>query len=138
MFCQMNPTRELELSLRMVEKNSSRPQHQSKESLLVVIGYKLVHQAKPHLPLHPDTKLVPEEAYYLVPDPLVYRKIAGQESCKRQSVKIMITRQQLELLLRNANKFQSAKVSTRFSKSFKDDFQKWGPSLASIPEVDDF
>ncbi|KAH7572668.1 hypothetical protein ACOSP7_015885 [Xanthoceras sorbifolium] len=97
-------------------------------------GYKLVHQSQPYMPLPLDTKLEPGEAYYLVPNPSVSLKKAGQESCKRQRVKIVITRQQLELLLRNANKFQSA----RFSECFKDDFRKWEPSLASIPEVHNF
>lgn len=96
-------------------------------------GYKLVHHAKPHFPLPHDTKLVPGEAYYLVPDPSVHGKVLAQESCKRQKVKIVITRQQLELLLRHAHKLQSAKASP-FSNRCKGYFQKWGPSLASIPE----
>lgn len=50
-------------------------------------------------------------------------------------MKIVITRQQLELLLTSANKFQSGKVSVRFSENLMKQYGKWHPSLASIPEV---
>ncbi|KAK1577143.1 hypothetical protein Q3G72_019303 [Acer saccharum] len=88
-------------------------------------GYKWVHQSQPQLLLPHDTKLEPGEAYYLMPDPSVFRKTSGQKSCKTQRVKIVISRQHLDLLLRN-------------SESFKDDFRRWEPSLASIPEVHNF
>ncbi|KAK3218793.1 hypothetical protein Dsin_012763 [Dipteronia sinensis] len=84
-------------------------------------GYRLVHQSQPQLLLPPDTKLEPGEAYYLVSDPSVFRKTSGQESCKTQRVKIVISRQQLELLLRNS-----------------ESFRRWEPSLASIPECTTF
>lgn len=61
-------------------------------------------------------------------------KLEAREATKER-VKIVITRQQLELLLTSANKFQSGKVSVRFCENLMKQCGKWHPSLASIPEV---
>ncbi|KAK9935859.1 hypothetical protein M0R45_012734 [Rubus argutus] len=103
------------------------------------IGYKLVHQANPYTPLPPNTKLEPGEVYHLVPTlawlnkHLVPSKIAHQEqeSCKRQKVKIVVTREQLELLLNGAKKLRSKEIG---SFGLQEPL-KWRPSLAIIPEV---
>lgn len=77
------------------------------------------HRDKAYTPLPQDTKLEAREV-------------------KKEILKIVITRQQLELLLTSANKFQSGKVSVQFSENFMKQCRKWHPSLASIPEVPNF
>ncbi|CAB4275608.1 unnamed protein product [Prunus armeniaca] len=110
------------------------------------IGYKLVHHIQPYTPLPPNTKLEPGEVYHIVPNlaslgkPLVPSKIVHQESCKRQKIKIVVTREQLELLLKSANKFRSPKeIGVQLSgRSGLEGSPKWRPSLAIIPEVHSF
>lgn len=107
-------------------------------------GYMLVHSALPYVPLPPDTRLEPGEVYYLMPSlgqPCrleVSSKLAGQETCASRKVKIVVTRQQLELLLRNSKQFRSKGIAVRFSESFKEGERKWRPSLVTIPEVQKF
>ncbi|KAJ8759207.1 hypothetical protein K2173_004645 [Erythroxylum novogranatense] len=92
-------------------------------------GYVLVHHNLPFAPLPPKTKLEPGEVYYLMP-PIkhpVCRQIAASklgkpETCRKQKLRIVLTRQQLELLLGNDKKCKP-----------KAD-RKWQPSLATIPE----
>ncbi|KAL9361166.1 hypothetical protein Peur_043951 [Populus x canadensis] len=105
-------------------------------------GYMLVHSALPYVPLPPDTRLEPGEVYHLMPSlgqPCrleVSSKLAGQETCASRKVKIVVTRQQLELLLRNSKQFRSKGIAVRFSESFKEGERKWRPSLVTIPEED--
>nr|CAN63130.1 hypothetical protein VITISV_001457 [Vitis vinifera] len=100
-------------------------------------GYNLVHYAQPFLPLPPKAKLESGEVYYLVPDmlqPCRPLKMGGNDSCRSRSIKIVVTKQQLEFLLRSRKKFQP-KVVRHVGKCWgKDGAQKWQPSLATIPE----
>ncbi|GMI82409.1 hypothetical protein HRI_001910200 [Hibiscus trionum] len=59
-------------------------------------------------------------------------KIIKKEGCQgRSSVKIVVSRQQLEFLLRNVKMFQSV-------KTFEPGNRKWRPSLSAIPEAPGF
>ncbi|XP_024932786.3 uncharacterized protein LOC112492764 [Ziziphus jujuba] len=104
------------------------------------IGFKLVHRAQPHSSLPPNSKVEPG---HLVPyltqpsKPLVSPKRANKESCKRQKVKIVLTRDQLELLLRGAKKLHPpGDIAVQMLKSFgfEEASPIWRPSLATIPE----
>ncbi|CAI0374322.1 unnamed protein product [Linum tenue] len=54
-------------------------------------------------------------------------------------VKIVLTRQQLELLLKNAKELRNKGITIRVSRSRKEcNSRKWQPSLAAIPEVKKF
>ncbi|CAK7323310.1 unnamed protein product [Dovyalis caffra] len=104
-------------------------------------GHMLVHSALPYAPLPPETRLEPGEVYYLVP-PLdqpcrleVSSKLAGQETCTGRKVKIVVTRQQLELLLRSSKQLKSKGITVRISESFKEGDRKWQPTLVTIPEI---
>lgn len=108
------------------------------------IGFKLVPRAQSYSSLPPNSKLEPS---HLVPcltqptKPFVSPKRANKESFKRQKVKIVMTRDQLELLLRRAKKLQPPRyIAVRMSKSFGfvQASPKWQPSLAIIPEVHGF
>ena len=74
-------------------------------------GYELVHYSLPHSPLPPSTDPGPGEAGCLLPHLLqphhhsISLKIIKKESCQRRSIKILVTRQQLEFLLRDAKLF---------------------------------
>ncbi|KAH7518264.1 hypothetical protein FEM48_Zijuj09G0153100 [Ziziphus jujuba var. spinosa] len=73
--------------------------------------------------------------------PLVSPKRANKESCKRQKVKIVLTRDQLELLLRGAKKLHPpGDIAVQMLKSFgfEEASPIWRPSLATIPEVHGF
>ncbi|XP_059636732.1 uncharacterized protein LOC132278846 [Cornus florida] len=102
-------------------------------------GYKLVHHAQPYLPLPPDAKLEVGEVYYLVPElrqhfsPPLYQKVVDESSRRRWKVKIVLTRQQLELMLRSGKKFQF-KQKIAQSSWLKEECEKWRPLLATIPE----
>ncbi|CAN6552600.1 hypothetical protein C1H46_011897 [Malus baccata] len=105
-------------------------------------GYKL---AQPHMPLAPDTKLDPVEVYHLVPDlaillgkALVPSKLVRQEGCKGKKIKIVVTREELKLLLKSANKLRSKENGVRLSGRFGLEPPKWQPCLAIIPEVHHF
>ncbi|KAF5728836.1 hypothetical protein HS088_TW21G00990 [Tripterygium wilfordii] len=105
-----------------VKKVTSDPYH----------GYKL---AKPYTPLLPTAKLkpgqvVPPQLVHLC-RPLVSSKLAN----KRQCVKIVLTMQQLELLLRNAKELKGKRVYLQFAGSSREGNQKWKPSLAFITEL---
>ncbi|KAJ6380642.1 hypothetical protein OIU77_029524 [Salix suchowensis] len=107
-------------------------------------GYILVNRALPYAPLPPDTVLEPGEVYHLMP-PLdqpcrleVSSKLTGQEACAGRKVKIVVTRQQLELLLRNSKQLKLRGIAVQFSESFKEGKRKWRPSLVTIPEVQKF
>ena len=101
-------------------------------------GYKLVHHAQPYLPIPPDTELKSGEVYYLVPhlgclySPPFSRKMVDDDSCKGRKVKIVVNKEQLELLLRSVES-QSLKVAIQ-SFLGSEGCQKWQPSLATIPE----
>lgn len=64
----------------------------------------------------------------------VSQKIVGNGWSRGRKVKIVVTRKQLELMIRNAEKFQSLKISFQCI-SGKEGCQKWRPSLAMIPEL---
>lgn len=66
---------------------------------------------------------------------LISLNIVRKESCQGRSIKILVSRQQLEFLLRDATMFQSMK---RSSGTFERGNRKWRPSLSAIPEVPDF
>lgn len=106
-------------------------------------GYKLVHPAQPNSPLPHSAKLIPGEVYYLLPHQkqfdsgFIVPKMSGKKTSRRQFVKIVLTREQLELLLGNVKEFQSKNVYFRFSENFSEN-QKLKPSLAVIPEVENF
>uniref|UniRef100_A0A6N2K0V4 Uncharacterized protein n=1 Tax=Salix viminalis TaxID=40686 RepID=A0A6N2K0V4_SALVM len=67
-------------------------------------GYILVNRALPYAPLRADTVVEPGEVYHLMP-PL--DQPCRQEACAGRKVKIVVTRQQLELLLRNSKQLKS-------------------------------
>ncbi|KAK1424504.1 hypothetical protein QVD17_19834 [Tagetes erecta] len=52
---------------------------------------------------------------------------------KPQKVKVVVTRKQLEFLLRNAKDFHISKMK-RKSSWHKDGYRKWQPSLTTIKE----
>ncbi|KAM1460215.1 hypothetical protein ACFX2I_037063 [Malus domestica] len=96
------------------------------------------NNARPYMPLAPDTTLEPGEVYNLVPDlagllgnPLVPSKIVRQEGCKRKKIKIVVTREQLELL-KSATKLRSREDGVRLSGRFRLEPPKWQPSLAIV------
>lgn len=91
-------------------------------------GYKSVQHSKPFSPLPRDSKLEPGGICHLVPDvPKAPCKLsisiekAKRDVCKTGKLKIMITKQQLELLLRNAKKLPSGKFAVSISESFDQD-----------------
>ncbi|KAJ0017372.1 hypothetical protein Pint_09454 [Pistacia integerrima] len=136
--------------VRVVSLNGAEKEFKASTPIKRIIsgryqGYKLVQHTKPFSPLPQDSKLEPGGIYYLVPDvpkvpckPLISIEKAKQEIRKTGKLKIVITKQQLEFLLRNAKKFQSGKLAVRFSESFEQDYRKWYPSLPPIEEVPDF
>lgn len=107
-------------------------------------GCNLVHQSKPYLPLPPDSMLKSGEVYYLMgPEPKpqrhpIHQRMDGSECYFRgQSVKIVLTKQQLELLLRNgAKQCQSNGIVLRFMEDLweREGCSRWRPSLHTIPE----
>ncbi|GMN36628.1 hypothetical protein TIFTF001_006171 [Ficus carica] len=114
-------------------------------------GYNLVHHSQPFSPLSPKYKLEPGEVYYLVPRGLISPKVVldhdhhddHDDQTKRQKIKIVVTREQLELLLlRSCSKqlqFKDVCVGV-LSESFfgfneEEGSSKWRPSLASIEEA---
>ncbi|KAF5742845.1 hypothetical protein HS088_TW09G00906 [Tripterygium wilfordii] len=103
-------------------------------------GYKLVRHSQSYAPLLPTAKLEPGQVYHLVPMPLVLVHpsrllLSSKLANKRQFVKIILTRQQLELLLRNAMDLKGKRVSLGFAGSSREGNQKWKPSLAPITEL---
>ena len=112
--------------------------------IITSAGYNLVHHSQPFSPLTPKTKLEAGEVYYLVPE-LVLKvftspKVADHDDqiCnKRQKIKIVVTRGQLEFLLKNQSKdFTTVGLSESFG--LEERSPKWRPSLTSIPEMNDF
>ncbi|KAI8001459.1 hypothetical protein LOK49_LG09G00058 [Camellia lanceoleosa] len=101
-------------------------------------GYKLAHRAQPDSPLPPKAKLKSGEVNYLVPhlgrprSPPFLRKVVVGNSCRGRKVKIVVTKEQLELMVRSVE-CQSRKVAIQSSLGRKE-CQKWRPSLATIPE----
>ncbi|KAB1221694.1 hypothetical protein CJ030_MR2G006274 [Morella rubra] len=109
-------------------------------------GFKLVHHSQPDSPLLPDARLQPGELYYLVPlqaqphHPPIPSRTANQETGKQKKVKIVVTKGQLELLLRSTDKFKSKDIAIHCLGSFQvgEGRRKWRPSLTMIPEVHSF
>lgn len=144
-----NPTQE---KIKVVVFNGGVAEFKASTSVKKItsgpyIGFSLVHYTQPHAPLPPNSKLEPGEVYHLVPHltqpskPLVSAKRVKHESCKRQRVKIVVTREQLELLLlRSAKKFQSRDIVLGFPENFgfEERPPKWRLPLATIPEVQGF
>ncbi|XWS19282.1 hypothetical protein CRYUN_Cryun31cG0002400 [Craigia yunnanensis] len=106
-------------------------------------GYELVHYSPPHSLLPPSTDPGPGEADCLLPHLMqphqhsISLKIIKKESRQGRNIKILVTGQQLEFLLRDAKMFQSMKIAIRSSGTFKRGNLKWQPSLSAIPEVPD-
>ncbi|OMO64682.1 hypothetical protein COLO4_31926 [Corchorus olitorius] len=83
-----------------------------------------------------STKPPPGEVGCGLPhDHSISLKIMKEESCQGRCIKIVVTRQQLEFLLRDAKKFQSMKRAVRSSGVLRRGNCKWKPSLSAIPEV---
>ncbi|KAJ4848917.1 hypothetical protein Tsubulata_025483 [Turnera subulata] len=107
-------------------------------------GYTLAHSAFPYSPLPTNTRLEPGEVYCLMPpaakprSPANSAKLSEKGTCAPQKVKIVLTRRQLELLLKNSTQFKSKGIAIRCSRSFNDGVRKWKPSLVTIPEVQKF
>ncbi|XWS18090.1 hypothetical protein CRYUN_Cryun32bG0012000 [Craigia yunnanensis] len=107
-------------------------------------GYEFVHYSLPQSLLPPNTEPGPGEVGYLLPHllqphhHLISLKIIKIESCQGRSTKILVSRLQLEFLLRDAKMFQSMKIVIGPSGTFKRGDRKWRPSLSAIPEVPDF
>lgn len=98
-------------------------------------GYDLVHFDQPNIPLSPNTKLLPAEVYILIPleDQLSSEVVEHDDSREPQKVKIVVTRKQLEFLVRNAKDFQISKINPK-SSWHGDGCRKWQPSLGTIQE----
>ncbi|KAI3732172.1 hypothetical protein L1987_63371 [Smallanthus sonchifolius] len=94
-------------------------------------SYDLVHFDQPNIPLRLNTKLLPAEAYVLIPREDQFSEVVG--SRQPQKVKIMVTRKQLEVLVRNGKDFRINKIYPR-SYWRRDGYRKWCPSLAGIQE----
>ncbi|CAI0460548.1 unnamed protein product [Linum tenue] len=64
------------------------------------------------------------------------RLLTKDAKLEQGKVKIVLTRQQLELLLKNAKELKNKGIRIRVSQSHKEcNSRKWQPSLATIPEV---
>ncbi|KAI3765356.1 hypothetical protein L2E82_15388 [Cichorium intybus] len=100
-------------ALTKVKKITNGPYH----------GYNLVHYAHPNSPMPPNAKLLPDEVYFLIP----------QKKRKPQKVKVVVTKKQLELLVRDAKDFHISKINPIFSWH-GDGSRKWQPTLATIQE----
>ncbi|KAI3718597.1 hypothetical protein L6452_19475 [Arctium lappa] len=98
-------------------------------------GYDLVHFAQPNLPLPPNAKLLPAEVYVLIPrkDHLSLEVVGHVGRREPLKVKIVVTRKQLEFLVRNAKDFQIGKINPKSSWHIHSS-QQWRPSLATIQE----
>ncbi|KAJ6756787.1 PLASTID MOVEMENT IMPAIRED PROTEIN-RELATED [Salix purpurea] len=141
----MTTERGEKLSSIMEEKGSFKPQQRLRK---ITSGhyrvYMLVHSALSHAPLPPSTRLEPGEVYYLMPphdQPFkleVPLKLTRQGACARRKMKIVVTRQQLGLILRNSKQFQLKGIAAGFSESFKVGDRKWQPSLVTILKVQKF
>ncbi|THG13766.1 hypothetical protein TEA_022812 [Camellia sinensis var. sinensis] len=101
-------------------------------------GHKLVHRAQSDSPLPPKAKLKSGEVNYLVPhlgrpcNPPFLRKVVVGNSCRGWKVKIVVTKEQLELMMSSVE-CQSRNVAIQ-SLLGRKECQKWRPSLATIPE----
>ncbi|CAL5408160.1 unnamed protein product [Camellia sinensis] len=96
-------------------------------------GHKLVHRAQSDSPLPPKAKLKSGEVNYLVPhlgrprSPPFLRKVVGGNSCRGRKVKIVVTKEQLELMMSRRNVAIQSLLGRK-------ECQKWRSSLATIPE----
>ncbi|KAK8551719.1 hypothetical protein V6N13_120161 [Hibiscus sabdariffa] len=71
--------------------------------------------------------------------PISLKSIKNGGCQGRSSVKIVVSRRQLEFLLRNVEMFRSVKISIPSSGTFKPgNDRRWRPSLSAIPEVAGF
>ncbi|CAJ1962684.1 unnamed protein product [Sphenostylis stenocarpa] len=91
------------------------------------------------------TKLQHGEVYQLAPimlqsdKPLVPCRTTNNRKLKTRSVKIVVTAEELELLLRGSNKFQIQHRVARVRRSYGlRGCQKWFPSLPTIQEVHNY
>ncbi|KAF9664375.1 hypothetical protein SADUNF_Sadunf16G0012100 [Salix dunnii] len=107
--------------------------------------YMLVHSALSYAPLPPNTSwLEPGEVYYLVPphdQPFTLEvplKLTTQGTCAGRKMKIVVTRQQLGLLLNNSKQFKLKGIAAGSSESFMVGDRKWQPSLVTVLEVQKF
>ncbi|XVE87638.1 hypothetical protein DITRI_Ditri19aG0003800 [Diplodiscus trichospermus] len=98
-------------------------------------GYELIHYSLP-----PSTERRPAKVGCLLPHLMqpqhrsISFKIIKKESCQGRGIKILVSRQQLELLLRDAKMFQPMEIASGTSKRGS---RKWRQSLSAIPEVPD-
>lgn len=90
----------------------------------------LVHFDWPNnIPGPPNTKLLPAEVYLLISP----KDQLSSQVREPQKVKIMVTRKQLEFLVRNAKDCHISKINPKSSWK-RDGYQKWQPSLDTILE----
>lgn len=63
--------------------------------------------------------------------------IKPADLCKLPKATIVVSKQQLELILRNSKSFGSKGIAVQFSDSFEVDDRcpRWRPALPTIPEV---
>ncbi|CAN1753092.1 hypothetical protein LINPERHAP1_LOCUS5015 [Linum perenne] len=67
---------------------------------------------------------------------LSYERLLADAKLEQGKVKIVLTRQQLDFILKNAKELRSKGIVVRVSQSCKNsNSRKWQPSLATIPEV---
>ncbi|KAL4279244.1 hypothetical protein GQ457_03G037420 [Hibiscus cannabinus] len=92
---------------------------------------KKVHYFPP--PAHVEAGCVPPNHHP------ISLKIVRKEGCQgRSSVNIVVSRQQLDFLLRNVKMFRHVKTSSPSSGTFETGNRRWLPSLSAIPEVPGF
>ncbi|KAJ7946434.1 hypothetical protein O6P43_031369 [Quillaja saponaria] len=97
------------------------------------------HRTKPHSQVPPNYKLQSRKVHYVVPrvtQPAI-TLVHNNKNLNTRKVKVVITKEQLELLLHNAKNFQAKDSAVQFSGRFRliEGCQKWKPTLATIPEV---
>ncbi|KAI6704676.1 hypothetical protein NL676_007638 [Syzygium grande] len=99
-------------------------------------------ERQPRSSFLPNAMLEPEGVYYMVPDvehpqsPSMLTEPSDQE-CKSNFVKIMVTKRELASILRDGDKMAPEEIAVQLLKRFcfNEQCQKWRPSLATIPEV---
>ncbi|GJV24549.1 hypothetical protein Tco_1377244 [Tanacetum coccineum] len=101
-------------------------------------GYDAVHFANHNLRLLPSAKLLPADVYVLIPrKDQLFSEVVKHDSARESEphkVKIVVTRRQLEFLVRNGKDFQISKINNPKSSRHRDGYRKWHPSLATIQE----
>ncbi|OVA02179.1 Protein of unknown function DUF4228 [Macleaya cordata] len=150
-LCLSNSYSSTEEKIRVLIFNGGEEEFMASTSVEQIItsgpynGYKLVHNSQPQLPLPADSKLVSGEVYYLLPElpicnniipPISQKFVEDKNICGERSIKIVLTKKQLEeLLFRNGVK-GLLPTDDEFvaSENCHEKSWKWKPALATIPE----